>query len=224
MRNCPYFYPVIDSFRHKGLRKRLIQELRELGIKEEAVLRAIEKIPRHLFIDASFEDQAYENSPFPIGRNQTISNPYTVAYQSQLLQLKPGDKVLEIGTGSGYQAAVLAELGAEVYTIERHKPLSEQAKKLLKAQGYKQVKCTFGDGFAGWPEMAPFDKILITAAAPEIPQALLRQLAVGGVLVVPLGQGEQQRMLRITRKDTKRFEQEKLDYFTFVPMLKGTAN
>lgn len=202
----------------------MVQELRDQGIKDAAVLKAIEKIPRHLYIDPSFEEHAYENTPFPIGRNQTISNPYTVAYQSQLLDIRPGDKVLEIGTGSGYQAAVLAELGAEVYTIERHKPLSEQAKKLLKQQGYKHIKCSFGDGFSGLPDKAPFDKILITAAAPEIPQALLKQLAVGGILVIPLGEGSKQQMLRITRKEEKRYEKEKLDYFTFVPMLKGTAN
>jgi protein-L-isoaspartate(D-aspartate) O-methyltransferase len=206
------------------MRKRLVQELREKGIKDETVLKVIEKIPRHLYIDPSFEEQAYENNPFPIGCNQTISNPYTVAYQTQLLNIKPGDKVLEIGTGSGYQAAVLAELGADLYTIERHKPLSDHAKKLLKQQGYRHIKCSFGDGFAGLPEHAPFDKILITAAAPEIPEALMKQLAIGGVLVIPLGEGDMQQMLRITRKDEKRYEKEKLDYFTFVPMLKGTSN
>jgi protein-L-isoaspartate(D-aspartate) O-methyltransferase len=206
------------------MRKRLVQELREKGIKDETVLNVIEKIPRHLYIAASFEEQAYENTPFPIGRSQTISNPYTVAYQTQLLNIRPGDKVLEIGTGSGYQAAVLAELGADLYTIERHKPLSDHAKKLLKQQGYRNIKCFFGDGFAGLPDQAPFDKILITAAAPEIPQALMKQLAIGGVLVIPLGVGDRQQMLRITRKDEKRYENEKLDYFTFVPMLKGTAN
>jgi protein-L-isoaspartate(D-aspartate) O-methyltransferase len=206
------------------MRKRLIQELRDSGIKEEAVLKAIEKIPRHFFIDRSFEEHAYENTPFPIGRNQTISNPYTVAYQTQLLNIKKGDKVLEIGTGSGYQAAVLAELGADVYTIERHKPLSEHAKKTLKQCGYKTVKCFFGDGYAGLPDKAPFDKILITAAAPEIPKELLKQLVVGGIFVIPLGKGDIQQMLRITRKDEKRYDKETLDYFTFVPMLKGTSS
>ena len=219
-----YFYGVVDSFRHKGLRKKLVQELRESGIQNETILKVIEKIPRHFYIDRSFEEHAYENKPFSIGCNQTISNPYTVGYQTQLLNIQPGDKVLEIGTGSSYQAAVLAELGADVYTMERHRPLSDHAKKFLKQQGYKNIKCFFGDGFAGLPEQAPFDKILITAGAPEIPKALMKQLKIGGVLVLPLNKGDIQQMLRVTRMEKNRYTKETLDSFTFVPMLKGTAN
>ncbi|MDB5228038.1 MAG: pcm [Bacteroidota bacterium] len=210
-----------DTFRHQGLRKRLVKELEDLNIKDKKVLEAIEKIPRHFFIDSTFEDNAYENKPFPIGRGQTISNPFTVAYQTALLELKKGDKVLEIGTGSGYQSAVLAELHADVYTIERHQPLSEKAKKVLDKFGYTNVHTFFGDGFKGLPEHAPFDKILITAAAPEIPKKLLQQLKVNGFIVIPLGEGERQQMLRIKRLDNNEYEKETFDYFTFVPMLKG---
>jgi protein-L-isoaspartate(D-aspartate) O-methyltransferase len=213
-----------DTFRHQGLRKRLVQDLAASGIKNEAVLSAIEKIPRHFYIDTTFEDDAYENKPFPIGRGQTISNPYTVAYQTELLQLQKGDKVLEIGTGSGYQSAVLSELGANVYTIERHQPLSDKAKKTLKNQGYAEVKTFFGDGFKGLPDEAPFDKILITAAAPEMPKALLKQLKVNGLMVIPLGEGERQLMMRIKRLDNNEFEKETFEYFTFVPMLKGVED
>lgn len=210
-----------DTFRHQGLRKRLVQELIAAGIKDQDVLNAIGKIPRHCFLDLTFEHDAYENKPFPIGRGQTISNPFTVAYQTELLELKPGEKVLEIGTGSGYQAAVLAELGVKVYTIERHQPLSDKAKAVLTELGYTRVQTFFGDGFQGLPEEAPFDKILITAAAPEIPKSLLQQLRVGGLIVIPFGEGEEQRMLRIKRLDNKEFEKETFQSFKFVPMLKG---
>ncbi len=210
-----------DTYRHQGLRKRLVGELRNLGIKNEPVLKAIEKIPRHFFVEHTFEHDAYENKPFPIGRGQTISNPFTVAYQTELLELQKEDKVLEIGTGSGYQAAVLAELGMQVYTIERHQPLSLKAKKLLEGLGYGKVKTYFGDGFKGLPAEAPFDKILITAAAPEIPKELLKQLKIGGLMVIPFGEGDTQQMIRIKRLDNNEFEKETFDYFTFVPMLKG---
>ena len=213
-----------DTFRHQGLRKRLILELESLGIKDERVLKAIEKIPRHFFIDTTFEDNAYENKPFSIGRGQTISNPFTVAYQTELLRLKKGDKVLEIGTGSGYQAAVLAELGADVFTMERHQPLSEKAKIIILQLGYMNVKTFFGDGFKGLPKEAPFDKILITAAAPEIPNKLLHQLKVNGYIVIPFGEGDTQQMIRIKRLDNNEFEKETFDYFTFVPMLKGVED
>jgi len=210
-----------DTYRHQGLRKRLVGELRNLGIKNEPVLKAIEKIPRHFFVEHTFEHDAYENKPFPIGRGQTISNPFTVAYQTELLELQKEDKVLEIGTGSGYQAAVLAELGMQVYTIERHQPLSMKAKKLLEGLGYGKVKTYFGDGFKGLSAEAPFDKILITAAAPEIPKELLKQLKIGGLMVIPFGEGDTQQMIRIKRLDNNEFEKETFDYFTFVPMLKG---
>lgn len=210
-----------DTFRHAGLRKRLVKELMELGIENQHVLQAIEKIPRHFFIEPTFEHDAYENRPFPIDRGQTISNPFTVAYQSSLLELSPGEKVLEIGTGSGYQAAVLAELGTKVYTIERHLPLSQKAKKLLEDLGYTTIQTFFGDGFKGLPEFAPFDKILITAAAPELPKELLKQLKIGGIMVIPFGEGNTQQMIRVIRLDKNEFEKETFDYFTFVPMLKG---
>lgn len=210
-----------DTFRHQGLRKRLVLELKGEGIQDEKVLKAIEKIPRHLFIETKFGDDAYENKPLSIGRGQTISNPYTVAYQTELLELKKGDKVLEIGTGSGYQSAVLAELGADVYTIERHQPLSNKAKKILDYFGYTNVKTYFGDGFKGLADEAPFDKIIITAAAPEIPRELLKQLKVNGVMVIPFGDGETQKMIRIKRLDNNDFEKETFSTFTFVPMLKG---
>lgn len=210
-----------DTFRQQGLRKRLVQELKELGIKDTKVLSAIEKIPRHFYIETTFGDDAYENKPFPIGRGQTISNPYTVAYQTELLEVKDGEKVLEIGTGSGYQSAVLAELNVQVYTIERHQPLSKKAKKVLDSFGYTNVKTFYGDGFKGLPEHAPFDKILITAAAPEIPKELLKQLKVDGYIVIPFGEGDTQQMIRIKRLDNNEFEKETFSTFTFVPMLKG---
>lgn len=210
-----------DTFRHQGLRKRLVQELRDLGIKDEKVLFAIEKIPRHFFVETIFGDDAYENKPFPIGRGQTISNPYTVAYQTELLEVQKGDKILEIGTGSGYQSAVLAELGVDVYTIERHQPLSQKAKKILDFCRYTNVHTYFGDGFKGLPQEAPFDKIIITAAAPEIPKELLKQLKVNGLMVIPYGEGDIQKMIRIKRLDNNEFEKETFSTFTFVPMLKG---
>lgn len=213
-----------DTFRHQGLRKRLVIELKGEGIKDEKVLKAIEKIPRHFFIETLFEDDAYENKPFPIGRGQTISNPYTVAFQSELLELQSGDKVLEIGTGSGYQAAVLAEIGASVFSIERHQPLSKKAEKVLEHLGYHNVQTFYGDGFKGLPTFAPFDKILITAAAPEIPKELLKQMKVNGVMVIPFGEGEVQKMIRIKRLDNNEFEKETFSNFTFVPMLKGVVD
>lgn len=210
-----------DSFRHKGLRKQLINELKELGIKEEKVLSIIQTIPRHWFIEQSFEDKAYENIPFPIGSGQTISNPYTVAYQTQLLQIKQTDRVLEIGTGSAYQACVLAYLCNEVHTIERHQPLVNKAAEIIQLLNIKNIHQYYGDGFEGIVEKAPFDKIIITAAAPEIPKKLLEQLSIGGIMVIPLGEGDTQQMLRIQRKDKITFEKEYFDYFSFVPMLKG---
>lgn len=210
-----------DTFRQQGLRKRLVQELKNKGIKDENVLNAIEKIPRHFYIETTFGDDAYENKPISIDRGQTISNPYTVAYQTELLELTGNEKVLEIGTGSGYQSAVLAELNADVYSIERHQPLFRKAKKTLESLGYTNVKTFYGDGFKGLPEHAPFDKILITAAAPEIPKELLKQLKINGAMVIPFGDGDTQQMIRIIRLDNNEFEKETFSNFTFVPMLKG---
>ena len=186
------------------------------------MLNAIEAVPRHLFFfDSAFIKQAYEDSAFPIGSGQTISQPYTVAYQSTLLDLRPRMKVLEIGTGSGYQAAVLHELGAKVYSIERQKSLYHQTKPLLEKLGYNRVKCFYGDGFEGLPTFAPFDRIIITAAAPEIPSKLVEQLAVGGKFVLPLDEKGYQRMLRITKLVDGSLETEEFEKFAFVPMLRG---
>jgi protein-L-isoaspartate(D-aspartate) O-methyltransferase len=212
-----------DSYRHKGLRKKLIEVLKEKGITDDNVLNAINAIPRHFFLDSAFDEIAYENRAFPISDGQTISHPYTVAYQTQLLQLKPFDKVLEIGTGSMYQATVLAELGAKVYTIERQKNLFEQTKKYIFKNKYPQLKFFYGDGFEGLPTFAPFDKVLITAAAPHIPQKLLQQLKVGGNMVIPVDEqlGDLQRMLRLTKQADGSFLEEAFENFSFVPMLAG---
>lgn len=209
-----------DSYRHKGMRVKLVEQIREKGIVDERVLSAIEKIPRHFFMDKAFLEKAYEDKAFPIGKGQTISQPYTVAFQSQLLKVGYGDKILEIGTGSGYQAAVLAEMGANVYSIERHKSLSTSAKDLLVQLGYK-VRCLYGDGFLGFPAFAPYDKIIITAAAPEIPQALLDQLKVGGCMIIPKDEAGAQRMLRISKTNVNDYVTEQFEQFRFVPMLKG---
>lgn len=210
----------IDTYRHKGMRQKLVDQIKGKGIEDERILKAIGKIPRHFFMDEAFVEKAYEDKAFPIGKGQTISQPYTVAFQTQLLRVGYGDKILEIGTGSGYQACVLAEMGANVYTIERHRSLSASAKKLLVHLGYK-VRCIYGDGFLGYPPFAPYDKILITAAAPEIPNALLEQLKVGGCMVVPKDENGKQRMLRITKTNVNDYTTEPFDYFQFVPMLKG---
>ena len=202
------------------MRQKLVEQIRSAGIEDERILKAIEKIPRHYFMDEAFVEKAYEDKAFPIGNGQTISQPYTVAFQTQLLKVGYGDKILEIGTGSGYQASVLAEMGANVYSIERHKSLSESAKKLLVHLGYK-VRCIYGDGFLGYPPFAPYDKILITAAAPEIPQPLLEQLKVGGFMVIPKDENGKQRMLRISKTNVNDYKTEQFDYFQFVPMLKG---
>lgn len=210
-----------DTYRHKGLRKKLIDLLREKGISDESVLNAMNNIPRHFFLDTALDNIAYEDRAFPIAEGQTISQPYTVAYQTQLLQVKSSDKILEIGTGSMYQATVLAEMGAKVYTIERQKALFEKTKQYLFKKKYPQLKFFYGDGFEGLPTYAPFDKVLITAAAPFIPPKLLDQLKPGGVMVVPVDAGESQRMLRITKKADGSYEEEAFSNFSFVPMLTG---
>jgi len=216
--------PTEDQYRHKGLRKKLVEELREKGITDEQVLEAINKIPRHFFLESAFDNIAYIDKAYPIGEGQTISQPYTVAYQTQLLQCKTFNKVLEIGTGSGYQAAVLAALGMQVFTIERQKKLFDANRSFGYLQKMSNIKCFYGDGFEGLPTYAPFDKIIITAAAPHIPEKLLEQLKVGGVMVIPLNEGDKQRMLRITRNADSSYTEQKFDEFSFVPMLTGKAN
>ncbi|WP_244525699.1 protein-L-isoaspartate(D-aspartate) O-methyltransferase [Sunxiuqinia elliptica] len=212
-----------DSLRHQGMRKRLVEAIRIKGVRDERVLNAIQKVPRHLFMDSSFIQFAYKDQAFPIGAGQTISQPFTVAFQSQLLDVQPSDKVLEVGTGSGYQAAVLVEMGAQVYTIERQRELYMKVQQLLPDLGY-HPKFFFGDGYKGLPTYGPFDKIIITAGAPVIPQDLLTQLRVGGVLVAPIGPTEKQVMYKVTRISEEEYEKEKHGTFVFVPMLKGTVN
>ncbi len=210
-----------DSYLHKGLRKKLVDQIREKGISDESVLLAIMNVPRHFFLDSAFEKQAYEDRAFPIGEEQTISQPYTVAYQTQLLQIKPFEKILEVGTGSAYQASVLAELKAKVYSIERQKKLFEANKKFEFLKQYRSLRLFYGDGFEGLPTFAPFDKILITAAAPYIPEKLLEQLKKGGCMVLPLDEGDNQRMHRLTKQLDGTILEEKFDEFSFVPMLIG---
>ena len=211
-----------DKYLHKGLRNQLLKLLVEKGITDNNVLAAIGSIPRHFFLDSAFERIAYEDRAFPIAADQTISQPYTVAYQTQLLQIKEGDKVLEIGTGSMYQTTVLAAMGADVYTIERQKQLFDQTTQYLFKEQYPNIRFFFGDGFEGQPAFAPYDKILITAAAPKIPEKLWEQLKIGGMMVIPLVESEEvQRMLRLTKKKDGTAKQESFDEFSFVPMLKG---
>ncbi len=212
-----------DSNRHKGMRNQLVATIERKGITDKKVLEAISKIPRHLFMDSSFVDFAYQDKPFPIGADQTISQPFTVAFQTELLKVKPGDKILEIGTGSGYQAAVLIELKAQVYSIERQKELYTRVKKFLPSVGYVPKKLIYGDGYLGLPEEAPFDGIIVTAGAPEVPKALLSQLKVGGRLVIPVGDDVQVMTLFI-RTSEKSFEKHEFGDFRFVPMLKEKSN
>lgn len=213
--------PTDDTYRHKGLRKQLVETIRKKGITDEKVLTAINNIPRHFFLDSAFDKVAYEDRAFPIGEGQTISQPYTVAYQTQLLELKPFEKVLEIGTGSAYQAVVLAEMGVIVYTIERQKTLFDSNKTFAYLKRYPNIKFFYGDGYEGLPTFAPFDKIIITAAAPEIPQKLLEQLKPGGMMVIPVGSGEVQRMMRITKMQNGALKEQVFDNFSFVPMIEG---
>lgn len=215
---------MVDNYRHKGMRKKLVSVIRHKGIIDERILEAIGNIPRHLFLDSSFLEFAYEDKPFPIGSGQTISQPYTVAFQTELLNVKKGQKILEIGTGSGYQACVLSELGAKVYSIERQRKLYQKTKEFLPKLGYRQVKLFYGDGYKGVPAFAPYDGILITAAAPEIPEKLIDQLKPGGVLVVPLGDGDVQTMMRITKNDKGKLSKEHFGGFRFVPLLKNKSN
>lgn len=213
--------PTEDTYRHKGLRKKLVQTIQAKGISDDRVLDAILEVPRHFFLDSAFDEVAYEDRAFPIGEGQTISQPYTVAYQSQLLEVKPFMKVLEIGTGSAYQAVVLAEMGAQVYTIERQRKLYDANKKFEWLKKYSSIKFFYGDGYEGLPTYAPFDRVLITAAAPEIPQKLIEQLKPGGMMVIPLGAGDIQQMRRITKLESDAVKEEVFDNFSFVPMIGG---
>ncbi len=205
------------------MRKRLIDSIRNKGITDEKILVAMNNIPRHLFLDSSFLEYAYDDKPFPIGSGQTISQPYTVAFQTDILDVKKGHKILEIGSGSGYQACVLEELGAKVFSIERQRKLYLRTKEFIAGLGYK-IKFFYGDGNKGAPSFAPFDRILITAAAPEISEELFSQLKVGGKLIVPLGDGDVQTMIRITKTNENDFTEERFGAFRFVPLLKNKAN
>lgn len=211
-----------DNFRQQGLRRKLVNLIKEKGISDQKVLDAIGKVPRHLFMDKAFLEFAYDDKAFPIEADQTISQPYTVAYQTQILQVQKGEKILEIGTGSGYQSSVLFELGAKVFSVERHKVLFEKTKKLLEKLNYN-VKLFYGDGFKGLPAFAPFDKILITCGAPFIPEELIRQLKIGGILVIPLGSSDVQVMTILIKKSEMENEIIETDTFRFVPMLQNKA-
>lgn len=208
-----------DNFRHQGLRLKLVDVLREKGIKDQKVLTAISKIPRHSFIDKAFLEFAYQDKAFPIGSGQTISHPYTVAYQTELLEVKSYEKVLEVGTGSGYQTAVLLELKAQVFSVERQKDLYRKTKAFLPKLGY-QAMFFYGDGYKGLEKFAPFDKIIVTAGAPFIPEDLVAQLKVGGRMVIPVGGADTQKMILIVKKSENEIEQKVLGDFSFVPLLR----
>lgn len=211
-----------DSYRHKGLRQKLVNELRVKGISDENVLDAILKVPRHLFIPKGMDSLAYSDQALPIKNSQTISQPYTVAFQTALLDVKKGDKVLEIGTGSGYQAAVLFDMGVKVFSIERIKELYDNTRVLLNSLGYSPT-LFWGDGFEGKPTYGPYDRILITAAAPEIPEALMAQLSPGGKMVIPFGTGISQTMMLIKKTTLGKIEKSSHGLFAFVPMIKGAS-
>lgn len=207
-----------DTFKHKGLRQQLVKVIKTKGIEDETILKAIGNVPRHLFMDSGFLDHAYQDKAFPIAADQTISQPYTVAFQTELLGVKKGDKILEIGTGSGYQAAILCELGARVYTIERQQELFKKTSAFLPKLGYRVKKFVFGDGYKGLEEEAPFDSIIVTAGAPFVPKPLLNQLKIGGRLVIPVGE-QIQIMTLFVRTGEKEFEKHELGEFRFVPLL-----
>jgi protein-L-isoaspartate(D-aspartate) O-methyltransferase len=207
-----------DTLKHKGMRNQLAEIVKAKGINDKKVIQAIRSVPRHLFMDSGFEGHAYQDKAFPIAADQTISQPYTVAFQTELLEVSPGQKILEIGTGSGYQTAILLHLKARVYTIERQLELFKKTNLFFKKMGYRPKKFVFGDGYKGLPEEAPFDGIIVTAGAPEIPKSLLGQLKTGGRLVIPVGD-EEQVMVRIKRSSDKEFEKEEFGSFRFVPLL-----
>jgi protein-L-isoaspartate(D-aspartate) O-methyltransferase len=210
-----------DSYRHKGLRRQLIEELRAKGIKNEPVLGAMMTLPRHFFLEKAFEEWAYSDKAFPIGNEQTISQPFTVAYMTSLLDVHKGLKILEIGTGSGYQAAILSILGARVYTIERQEELYLKTKSFLNTLALPNIRCFFRDGSVGLSELSPFDRIIVTAAAPSVPEALKEQLAVGGCLVIPVGGDGGQQMYKIIRISETEYEEQAFEKFRFVPFLSG---
>ena len=214
-----------DNYRHKGLRKQLVDTLRTKGITDETVLNAINEVPRHVFLDSSFVELAYQDKAFPIGSGQTISQPNTVAFQTQLLKVEKGMKVLEIGTGSGYQACVLAALGAKVFSIERQRNLFFKTKEILEQLPFK-VKTFLGDGYEGLPTYQPFDRIIITAGAPSIPEALVKQMKTGGIMVIPMdnAKGDGQTMLKVTKLEDGTLKKEEFGDFKFVPMLKEIGN
>ena len=211
-----------DSYRHKGLRKQLVESLRTKGITDQAVLDAMGKLPRHYFLEPGFDIQAYEDKAFPIHCNQTISQPYTVAYMTELLEVKKHDKILELGTGSGYQAAILALMGATVYTVERQEQLYHEARELLINLGFPGIKFFYKDGTKGLPDFAPYDKIIVTAACNELPDVLLKQLKIGGILVIPVGEKTQQ-MLKVVRTGEDSFKKTMHQDFKFVPFLEGVV-
>lgn len=211
----------IDNYRHKGLRKKLVETLRSKGIKNEKILQIIGSIPRHFFLDPAFAEWAYKDVAFPIDADQTISQPYTVAFQTELLNVQHKDKILEIGTGSGYQASVLVDLGAKVYTIERQEKLFHKTSKFLEEIGYGMIRTFFGDGYKGLQRYAPFDKILITAGASEMPKELIKQLKIGGIMVIPYGESEAKDMIKLIKIDEKNIRREKHGKFRFVPFMKG---
>ncbi|MES2479231.1 MAG: protein-L-isoaspartate(D-aspartate) O-methyltransferase [Bacteroidota bacterium] len=213
--------PQEDSYLHKGMRAQLVESLRKKGIKDERVLAAINAVPRHFFLDTAFERIAYEDRAFQILAKQTISHPYTVAFQTELLEIKKFDKVLEIGTGSAYQSCVLAELGAQVFSIERQRELYDFVNKFFYIKKYATIKRFYGDGYIGLPSYAPFDKIIVTAGAPFIPEKLIEQLKPGGIFVIPVGDDNGQKMLKITKEIDHKIVTEELGNFEFVPMLEG---
>jgi protein-L-isoaspartate(D-aspartate) O-methyltransferase len=220
---CPKFGEIFyvmqeDSYRHKGMRKNLIKTLAGKGISDRRVLEAMQRVPRHFFFDQAFLEHAYQDKAFPIGEGQTISQPYTVAFQTSLLDVKPNDRVLEVGTGSGYQCCILMEMGAKVYTIEYNKKLYRQAKTQLQSLGYK-AHFHLGDGSEGWRTFAPYDKIIVTAGAPEVPHALVDQLGLGGILVIPVGDEESQQMVQIVKEKNGGVSKQKYDLFRFVPLV-----
>ena len=209
-----------DTHKHQGMRNKLIEVIRNKGIKDEKVIQAMSKVPRHYFFDQAFLNQAYSDHAFKIGAGQTISQPFTVAFQTSLLQINKGDKILEIGTGSGFQTCILHEMGAKVFSIERQKELHDSAKSLLTLMNYSH-KLFYGDGFKGLPAYAPFDKILVTCGAPFIPEDLINQLKIGGIMVIPVGAGEVQVMTLITKTDENQYEEKQFQEFRFVPMLEN---
>jgi protein-L-isoaspartate(D-aspartate) O-methyltransferase len=219
---CTIFTAMEDNFRHKGMRRQLIDELKSKGIQNKAILEAFDRVPRHFFLDLAFMNQAYSNMAFQIGAGQTISHPYTVAFQTDLLSVTKGTKVLEIGTGSGFQTSILCAIGAKVVSIERQRELFQKAKHIIDALGFTP-KLFYGDGYKGQPTYGPYDRVLVTCGAPFVPQALLEQLKVGGILVIPIGEGEKQIMTKIVKVGEDQFEETTYGDFSFVPMLERTA-